>query len=249
MPIGFGQNTGCGPQVGKFDDDGNGQTTVSGVDMSQFDNDHVFEIHLISEFLEWLCEGDKETKYNQEAIPFPSAAGWQRPDPTWCEPVFGSEEGTGWKFPVDANDGDPQNWIVNTATKLGGSDRPDLMALYYRESNIAKGQVTQGHQMAVADDDVDVAIQNIISVRPPPLPQFRENPRLTISRLPTSSFTSTTRTSNPCGRNPPTPSRQSPPLLTPTFGKARRPMETGTCIAMDLISPGENSESRQHPRG
>lgn len=57
-----------------------------------FATDHVFEVHLIGDFIYWLVNQPRNT-YSAGAIPWPFAAnsGWQRPDAVWCQAVLGSK--------------------------------------------------------------------------------------------------------------------------------------------------------------
>lgn len=56
-----------------------------------FRSEHVFEVHLVSHFLEWVCGGSSELTYASigARVPFPD--GWTRPDSKWCEAVFGGK--------------------------------------------------------------------------------------------------------------------------------------------------------------
>lgn len=56
-----------------------------------FRSEHVFEVHLVSHFLEWVCGGTKEAKYGnlRNKLPFPG--NWTAADATWCNEVFGGK--------------------------------------------------------------------------------------------------------------------------------------------------------------
>lgn len=83
------ETSACLPNIMKYRKD-SGSSTVNGVSITQFATDHVFEIHLISDFLEWLCGTSKQLSYGGLGrLNFPS--GWGRPDATWCSDVFGSK--------------------------------------------------------------------------------------------------------------------------------------------------------------
>ncbi|KAL3708715.1 hypothetical protein TMatcc_006699 [Talaromyces marneffei ATCC 18224] len=57
-----------------------------------------------------------------------------------CAYVFGSNTDTGgFDFPLDAQDTSPSNFLANTATKVGGSENSNLMALLYAPTNGVKG--------------------------------------------------------------------------------------------------------------
>lgn len=55
-----------------------------------FRSEHVFEVHLVSHFLEWLCAGKDSIPYGSLfTLRFPT--GWTRPDSAWCGDVFGGK--------------------------------------------------------------------------------------------------------------------------------------------------------------
>lgn len=56
-----------------------------------FRSEHVFEVHLVTHFLEWLCGGSKELSYTGLGVKLPFPDGWTRPDSTWCAAVFGGK--------------------------------------------------------------------------------------------------------------------------------------------------------------
>jgi hypothetical protein len=57
---------------------------------SDFRSEHIFEVHLISHFLEWVCGGTTELTYGPNSkIDFPK--DWTRPDSDWCLDVFGGK--------------------------------------------------------------------------------------------------------------------------------------------------------------
>ncbi|KAJ6052520.1 glycosyl hydrolases family 18-domain-containing protein [Penicillium canescens] len=155
MPKGAGNTPGqCGPEVAQFPIDNTGNS-VNGVPIGgKFENDHVFEAQLVSKFLEWLCNG-KPLIYVGGPIPFPK--GFSQPNTEWCSDVFGEPDShesidlAGWKFPSSATDNSPNNWIMNAAAELGGTDRRDLMALFYAGANNAKGSIVQGANVATGD--------------------------------------------------------------------------------------------------
>jgi chitinase len=57
-----------------------------------FRSEHVFEVHLVSHFLEWVCGGTKEAKYGnlRSKLAFPK--DWKPADSTWCNEVFGGKK-------------------------------------------------------------------------------------------------------------------------------------------------------------
>lgn len=58
-----------------------------------FRTEHVFEVHLVKHFLEWVY-GGKESKYGGLGeVPFPKK--WTRPDSTWCSEVFRGKKARG----------------------------------------------------------------------------------------------------------------------------------------------------------
>jgi hypothetical protein len=171
MPKGAGKTPGqCGPEVAKFPIDNTGNS-VDGVPISgNFEDDHVFEAQLVSKFLEWLCNGNPLT-YLGGPIPFPSQAGFSQPNTVWCSDVFGEPDGSGsmdlagWKFPSSANDKTPNNLIMNMAAELGGTDRTDLMAMFYAGANNAKGSIIQGQNVATGDaNSAKMRIQGVVNV-------------------------------------------------------------------------------------
>jgi hypothetical protein len=87
MPESAAQSS-CTPANAKYNKD-SGANTVQGVPIGMFATDHVFEVHLISEFLEWLCNTGSKLSYATGPIAFP--AGWGQPDATWCAAVFGGK--------------------------------------------------------------------------------------------------------------------------------------------------------------
>ncbi|KAL4984435.1 hypothetical protein BDW68DRAFT_193691 [Aspergillus falconensis] len=132
-------SSGCDPTVVKFNKD-NGAATVNKQPIfKQFANDHIFEIQLISDFLEWLCNTNDQNKYGGVGV-IGFISGWQQADATWCAYVFGLDTLTGgFEFPLDAQDNEPSNFLANAATKVGGDDHPELMALLWSTTNAAKG--------------------------------------------------------------------------------------------------------------
>lgn len=80
----------CDPTIVKFSKDSNAATVNKVAIFKNFANDHIFEVQLISAFLEWLCNTNEQSKYSKlGALRF--IPGWQRPDATWCQHVFGCE--------------------------------------------------------------------------------------------------------------------------------------------------------------
>ena len=78
----------CNPTITKFNKD-NGALTVNKVSIQgEFANDHIFETQLVSLFLEWVCNTNKQTGYSGLGT-LPFIPGWTRPDATWCKYVFG----------------------------------------------------------------------------------------------------------------------------------------------------------------
>lgn len=64
---------------------------IQDLSVENFRSEHVFEAHLVSHFLEWVCAGKNEFRYPALGkLPFP--AGWTRPDSDWCADVFGGKE-------------------------------------------------------------------------------------------------------------------------------------------------------------
>lgn len=78
----------CDPTIVKFNKD-NGNPTVNKVPISRnFANDHIFEVQLISDFLEWLCNTGYQSRYGGIGV-LDFIPGWQQADAVWCEYVFG----------------------------------------------------------------------------------------------------------------------------------------------------------------
>lgn len=80
---------GCTSQVAKFTKDNNMLSVGGRIPMTQFASDHVFEIHLIADFLEWLCVTTSRLSCFNGDIPFPTGRG--QPDSTWCKDVIRSK--------------------------------------------------------------------------------------------------------------------------------------------------------------
>lgn len=105
------------------------------------------------------------------AIQFPSTAGFTQLNTEWCADVFGEPDSSdsidlaGWKFPPSANDKDPNNFIMNVAAELGGTDRIDLMAMFYAGTNNAKGKIVQGQNVKTGDkNSAGARIQGVVNV-------------------------------------------------------------------------------------
>jgi hypothetical protein len=64
---------------------------ISSLAASKFRTEHVFEVHLVSHFLEWLCAGKNELKYSDLNVKMSFPDKWTRPDSKWCEEVFGGK--------------------------------------------------------------------------------------------------------------------------------------------------------------
>ncbi|KAL2811216.1 hypothetical protein BDW59DRAFT_179287 [Aspergillus cavernicola] len=62
---------------------------LSGLPARSFRSEHVFEVHLLINFLVWVCGGKKETKYSRLKVKLPFPTGGTRADATWCAAVFG----------------------------------------------------------------------------------------------------------------------------------------------------------------
>ncbi|KAJ5598379.1 hypothetical protein N7537_008463 [Penicillium hordei] len=115
---------------------------------SDFRTEHVFEVHLVSHFLEWVCAGKDEFKYGIfKKLPFPT--GWTRPDSTWCTDVFGGpDDGMQWS----RNNGKPKNWVQHTADFLGSEDNLDLLVMYHHKPNGVKQVITEGKKSGIPKD-------------------------------------------------------------------------------------------------
>lgn len=87
MPLNAGMSQ-CTPAIAKYNKDPN-LNSVQGVPISEFNTDHVFEVHLVSDFLEWLCNTGSKLTYFDGPLPFP--AGWQQPNQAWCASVIGGK--------------------------------------------------------------------------------------------------------------------------------------------------------------
>ena len=61
---------------------------LAGLPTTDFRTEHVFEVHLVKHFLEWVCAGSQKLSYTGlTKLPFPK--GWGRPNHQWCEDLFG----------------------------------------------------------------------------------------------------------------------------------------------------------------
>ncbi|KAL2869898.1 glycosyl hydrolases family 18-domain-containing protein [Aspergillus lucknowensis] len=120
---------------------------LKGLPASAFRSEHVFEVHLVKHFLEWVCGGRGETTYSlpgstlKPKLPFPS--DWTRPDAKWCEAVFGGPSG-GMQW-SRSNGASKKNWVMHTADVLGSNLNPDLLVLYHDKPNGVKKTITEGH--------------------------------------------------------------------------------------------------------
>ncbi|KAL4783534.1 hypothetical protein BJX76DRAFT_368377 [Aspergillus varians] len=113
---------------------------------SKFRSEHVFEVHLVTHFLEWLC-GGKALSYTGLTLNVPFPDEWKRPDATWCEAVFGGPKG-GLQW--SRNNGPKKNWVQHTADKLGSTANPDLLVLYHDKPNGVKKVITEGSQSDIS---------------------------------------------------------------------------------------------------
>ncbi|KAL3476933.1 glycosyl hydrolases family 18-domain-containing protein [Aspergillus californicus] len=122
---------------------------LTGLETRKFVSEHVFEVHLIMRFLEWVCGGGKEPMYSlwKDKLAFP--VGWSRPDTTWCAAVFGGPAGG---IQWSRNNGPKKNWVQHTADVLGSSSNLDLLVMYHRDPNGVKKVVTEGHHSAIVND-------------------------------------------------------------------------------------------------
>ncbi|KAJ5932643.1 hypothetical protein N7516_007132 [Penicillium verrucosum] len=101
-----------------------------------FRTEHVFEVHLVKHFLEWVC-GGKESKYGGLGeVPFPKK--WTRPDSTWCSEVFGGKKARG---------------VQHTAEFLGNGQSLDLLVMYHEKPNGVKEVITEGRKSSLPKDD------------------------------------------------------------------------------------------------
>lgn len=56
---------------------------------------------------------------------------------------------------------------MNAAAELGGTNRTDLMALFYAGSNNAKGKIVQAQNVATGDkNSAGARIQGVVNIRP-----------------------------------------------------------------------------------
>ncbi|PLN83775.1 glycosyl hydrolases family 18-domain-containing protein [Aspergillus taichungensis] len=117
---------------------------LAGLPTSDFRTEHIFEVHLVKHFLEWVCAGSQELSYTGlTKLPFPK--GWGRPNHQWCEDLFGDPEsgGLAWK---QNGKGSNINWIQQTANVLGSNDNDDLLVMYHDKPNGVKKVITEGHK-------------------------------------------------------------------------------------------------------
>ena len=146
--------------------------------VNNFNVDHVFEVQLISLFLEWVCGTNKQASYGADAkIPWPS--NWGRPDVTWCTAVFGSmlnftygddtllirtlakPENDGFLFTLGPGDSIRNSFIGNTATKLGNDENLNLLAVLLNSMNQMKGVLLGGKQPQVPGTGGTTAVMKI----------------------------------------------------------------------------------------
>ena len=91
------RNRACTPQVEKASiNNGVNPPNINGVPVKMFATDHVFEVHLLTGFLEWLV-GRGKAYASGGAIPFPG--GWGPADTNWADQVLGGEYQT-FSLPV-----------------------------------------------------------------------------------------------------------------------------------------------------
>lgn len=81
----------CTPQMTRASIDNSATPpSVNRIPSTSFNTDHVFEVHLVSDFLEWLCAGGTPRNYPLVGpINFPR--GWTRPDIPWCNTALGGK--------------------------------------------------------------------------------------------------------------------------------------------------------------
>ncbi|KAI9370921.1 hypothetical protein BJX61DRAFT_548662 [Aspergillus egyptiacus] len=116
---------------------------LSGLPATDFVSEHVFEVHMVAHFLEWVCNGEELT-YAKDTVPFPP--GWTKADGTWCAAVFGGPSG-GMQW--SRNNGAKKNWVQHTADVVGSVDRKDLLVLYHVKPNGRKEVITLGKAGAI----------------------------------------------------------------------------------------------------
>lgn len=61
---------------------------LSDLKADDFRSEHIFEVHLISRFLEWVCNG-KSPNYSLLNVKLEFPAGWKKADAAWCLQAFG----------------------------------------------------------------------------------------------------------------------------------------------------------------
>ena len=233
MPKGAGNTPGqCGPETAKFPIDNTGNSVDGVIISGNFQNDHVFEAQTVSQFLEWLCNGDPIKYPLGGPIPFPTQAGFVQPNTEWCSDVFGEPDNesidlAGWLFPSSARDNDPNNWIMNAAAELGGTDRTDLMALLYSGSNNAKGKILGAENVATGNkNSAGARMQGVVNVSPCPFLLLQIN-LLTSSRGFLSFPTSRIPRSSQSGPRPHRVLKECANSLTTTTGASLQSGLTG----------------------
>lgn len=139
---------------------------LSGLPADNFRSEHVFEVHLISRFLEWVCNG-KNPKYTLLKVTLDFPAGWKKADATWCLQVFGDGRTGGMQW--SRKNGPQKNWIMHTADVLGSASRTDLLVLYHDTPNGRKQKITQGYNTRIKKKlvpaDVKEVAESVMVVR------------------------------------------------------------------------------------
>ncbi|KAK0647937.1 Killer toxin subunits alpha/beta [Lasiodiplodia hormozganensis] len=127
----------------------NSDKTVAGISVSKFATDHVFEVGIITMFLQWLS-GTSKNYANGGPIPFP--AGWTAADTAWVEQVLGVAQtgnNNGFLFQYNGNNWD---WLDHVASEALGSaitrETRGLLAVLLQDVNSVKKDWTQGNQVS-----------------------------------------------------------------------------------------------------
>ncbi|RAH72481.1 uncharacterized protein BO66DRAFT_436148 [Aspergillus aculeatinus CBS 121060] len=147
--VGDRKSSSCDPAIRKVSKDSS-TPTVQGVPIFRnFATDHVFDVHLLSNFLEWVCDTDKDLNYHGQGK-MTWLKGWQRPDAVWCQHVFGPDTITGgFDFKLDPKDDKPSNLLANIATKVGGTEHPEWLAILAEMTNNDKATWLQGQRPSI----------------------------------------------------------------------------------------------------